>query len=520
MREYVKLTMGDLLEDNALRFGDQPAYIMDGVTLTHRGLLDNAKRLASALEKLGIARQDRISILSMNSIAFGEVLAMGQWSGIIVATVNFRLAPPEMEAIIIDSSPRVLFFERQYADIVAEMRDRLTSVEHYVALDGGVEWATAYEDFVATGETAGSSFRAREEDICGLVYTGGTTGRPKGCILGQREVRAGAGILATEVKGGPSDRILLVMPLFHVGAMNMGQSVHYRGGSVVLHRLFEPGALLNSVANDGVTILHLAPTLVQAVLEHPDAGTTDWSSVRTLVYSAAAMPVPVLERGIELLGDIFVNLYGSTEVMISGLARELHLPHGTEREQRWLASVGHPFPNVLVRIVDDEGRDCPAGMAGEIVVKGVAMARGYWNNHAASIATFRDGWCHTGDVGVIDEDGMIYLVDRKKDVIISGGENIYSREVEDAVLRHAAVAECAVIGVPDEKWGEAVCAVVVLRAGEAVSPEDLIAHSRTLIAGYKRPRHVLFVDALPKLPTGKVNKVALRDLRKALMAEA
>ena len=341
MREYVKLTMGDLLEDNALRFGDQPAY-MDGVMLTHRGLLDNAKRLASALEKLGIVRQDRISILSMNSIAFGEVLAMGQWSGIIVATVNFRLAPPEMEAIVIDSSPRVLFFERQYTDIVAEMRDRLTSVEHYVALDGGIEWATAYEDFVATGDTAGSSFRAREEDICGLVYTGGTTGRPKGCILGQREVRAGAGILATEVKGGPSDRILLVMPLFHVGAMNMGQSVHYRGGSVVLHRLFEPGAPLNSVANDGVTILHLAPTLMQAVLEHPKAGMTDWSSVRTLVYTAAAMPVPVLERGIELLGDIFVSLYGSTGIMISGLARELHLPHGTEREQRWLASVGLP----------------------------------------------------------------------------------------------------------------------------------------------------------------------------------
>ncbi|API59925.1 AMP-dependent synthetase [Tardibacter chloracetimidivorans] len=520
MRDYVSLTMGTTLEDNALRFGDRPAYRMGDAVLTHADLLDRAKRLASALEKAGLRRQDRISILSMNSLAFGEVLAMGQWSGIIVATVNFRLAPPEIEGIVADSSPRVLFFEGQYAPVVAAMRDRLTTVEHYIALDGQVEWATSYEEFLESGDPRGSSFQAREEDICALVYTGGTTGQPKGCIMGQREMRAGAGTLATEVKAGPGDSILLVMPLFHVGAMNMGQSVHYRGGTVVLHKLFDADAFLHSVANDGVTILHLAPTLLQAVLDHPDAESTGWGSISTLVYSAAAMPVPLLERGMALLGGIFVNLYGSTEVMVSGLARELHKPYGTEREKKWLASVGHPFPNVLVRIVDDEGEDCAPGTAGEIVVKGVSMSRGYWNNDAATIETFRDGWCHTGDVGVIDEDGLIYLVDRKKDVIISGGENIYSREVEDAVLRHPAVSECAVIGAPDEKWGEAVCAVVVLKDNGKASADDIIEHTRTLIAGYKRPRHVLFVDGLPKLPTGKINKVAIRDLREKLMAEA
>jgi acyl-CoA synthetase (AMP-forming)/AMP-acid ligase II len=246
------------------------------------------------------------------------------------------------------------------------------------------------------------------------------------------------------------------------------------------------------------------------VLEHEDVATTDLSQLHTVVYSAAAMPLPVLKRGMELLGNIFLNLYGQTEVFSSGLLREQHRPDGTEREKRWLTSVGQPFPNTLIRIVDDQGRDCPRGEAGEIVVKSAAMARGYWNSSAATLETFRDGWCHSGDVGIIDEDGMLYLVDRKKDVIVSGGENIYSREVEDAILAHPAVLECAVIGIPDKKWGESVCAVVVLREGEAADDEDLTRHCRTLIASYKKPRSFIYDLPIPKLPTGKVDKVSLR----------
>jgi acyl-CoA synthetase (AMP-forming)/AMP-acid ligase II len=510
MRGHVPLTLGDTLEDNATRFGAQPAYIMGDRSLSHGQLLARGKQLASALEGCGLQRQDRIGILAMNCLEFGEVLAAGHWSGLIVATVNFRLAPPEMAYIINDSSPRVLFFEAQYLDVIEQLRPQLSSVETFICIGGEAPWAVSYEDFLAGGAAEGSSYRSREEDIACLIYTSGTTGKPKGCILGQREMRLGAQVMSVETRSGPSDRILLVMPLFHIGAMAMGMGLHFRGGSVVLHREFNPQTLLQAVHEHGVSILHLAPTLVQMVLEHPDVADTDFSRLHTLVYSAAAMPLPVLQKGMALLGNIFLNLYGQTEVFSSGLLREQHRPEGSEREKHWLTSVGQPFPNTLIRIVDDQGRECPRGEPGEIVVRSEAMARGYWNNSAATLETFRDGWCHSGDVGVIDEDGMLYLVDRKKDVIISGGENIYSREVEDAVMAHAAVLECAVIGLADEKWGESVCAVVVFRPGCEASEAELIEHSKALIASYKKPRTVIAVESIPKLPTGKIDKVSLR----------
>jgi acyl-CoA synthetase (AMP-forming)/AMP-acid ligase II len=510
MRSHVPLTLGDTLEDNAIRFGSEPAYIMGKLSLSHGELLARGKQLAAALESRGLQRQDRVGILAMNCLEFGEVLAAGHWSGLVVATVNFRLAPPEMAYIINDSSPRVLIFEARYLDVIEQLRPQLSSVETWICIGGEAPWAANYEEFVTGGAAAGSSYRAREEDIACLIYTSGTTGKPKGCILGQREMRVSAQMMSVETRSGPADRILLVMPLFHIGAMAMGMGLHFRGGSVVLHREFNPQTLLRAVDEDGVTILHLAPTLVQMVLEHPDVATTDFKRLHTVVYSAAAMPLPVLKKGMELLGNIFLNLYGQTEVFSSGLLREQHRPDGTEREKRWLTSVGQPFPNTLIRIVDDSGRDCPRGAPGEIVVKSAAMARGYWNNSAATLETFRDGWCHSGDVGIIDEDGMLYLVDRKKDVIVSGGENIYSREVEDAVMAHPAVLECAVIGRPDEKWGESVCAVVVFRAGREASETELVEHCRTLIASYKKPRSIVAVKSIPKLPTGKIDKVSLR----------
>ncbi|GAB3101872.1 long-chain-fatty-acid--CoA ligase [Aestuariicella hydrocarbonica] len=511
MRSHLPLTLGDTLEDNANRFGDQPAFIMDNQILTHGRLLQRAKKLASAIEQQGLRRQDRISILSMNSLPFAEVMAAGHWSGLIVSTVNFRLAPPEIAYIINDSSPQILFFEFQYLPVIEQLRSQLSSVERYVCIGGSTDWAIDYEVFIETGQDEGSSFQAKEEDIACLIYTSGTTGKPKGCILGQREMRVSAQCMSVETRSGPCDRILLVMPLFHIGALAMQMGVHFRGGCVVLHRQFDPTELLKSVTNDGITILHLAPTLVQMMLDHPAVTDTDFSSLHTLVYSAAAMPLPLLKRGMSMLGNVFVNLYGQTEVFSSGLLREQHRPEGSEKEKHWLTSVGQPFPNTRIRIVDDNGSDCPTGTAGEIIVQSVAMARGYWNNHPATLETFRDGWCHSGDVGIIDEDGMLYLVDRKKDVIISGGENIYSREVEDAVLTHPAIIECAVIGQADDKWGETVCAVVVFKPGMEASEEDIIDHVKTMIASYKKPRSVISVTDIPKMPTGKIDKKVLRQ---------
>jgi acyl-CoA synthetase (AMP-forming)/AMP-acid ligase II len=510
MHRYPPLALRHLLESNARCFRDRPAWVLGERAITHGELLIRARQLASALHLRGVRKQDRVAVLSMNSLEMAEVLAAGQYSGIVIATVNFRLAPAEMRRVIQDAGPQVLIFEAQYIAAIESIHHELSSVKSFVCVGARTEWALDYATFVAEGDPAGPGFCANEEDIYCIVYTSGTTGKPKGCIWGHRETLAVARILNSEMRTGPTDRALLVMPLFHIGAMGIAFGVHFRGGTAFLHRQYDASAVLKTIANERITLLHFAPTMIQTLLQAPEVATCDFSSVRTVVYSAAPMPTPLLRQAIKTFGKIFINLYGQSEVITSGLDRNLHLPDGSERERGWLVSVGHPFPSTQVRIVDEHEQECAPGEPGEIVVKSVAMCRGYWNDSAATLDTIREGWCKTGDIGRIDEDGILYLVDRKKDVIISGGENIYSREVEEAVLEHPAVSECAVIAQPDQNWGEAVCAIVKLKPAAAATEVGIIEHVRTLIASYKKPKRVLFVDDIPKLPTGKINKIELR----------
>jgi acyl-CoA synthetase (AMP-forming)/AMP-acid ligase II len=252
--------------------------------------------------------------------------------------------------------------------------------------------------------------------------------------------------------------------------------------------------------------------MLQMLLDDFDVRGGDLSSVRSVIYSAAPMPLPLLQRAlVTFRGCAFFNLYGQTEICMFCLPSTQHLPQGSPQERERLKSVGQVYPNTLAKVIDENGNECAVNTPGEIVARSVAMFRGYWNNHPATLETLRNGWCHTGDIGRIDADGFLYLVDRKKDVIISGGENIYSREVEIALLQHPAIAECAVIGVPDARWGESVCAVVVIKQGMSTSDEDLIAHVQSLIASYKKPRLVIRLETLPKLVTGKINKLELRS---------
>jgi acyl-CoA synthetase (AMP-forming)/AMP-acid ligase II len=510
MHNYPALSFADDLERNAAWHRDHPAYVQGNRQITHGQLLSRAKQLGSALYHAGVRNADRVGILAMNSIEYGEVIAANQWAGFILSTVNFRLAPAEMEWIINDSSPKVLFFEAQYQPHLEEIRDRLTSVETFICLDGDVEWAVPYENFMATGDEAGPPCRAREEDIFCLIYTSGTTGRPKGCIWGHREMRQLMQVDAWLADMQQADRALIVMPMFHLGGLVIGGSQHVRGGTNYLYRQFEPEDVIQGIQQHKLTFILLAPTMVQMLLDSPAINGADLTSVRTLMYSAAPMPSPTLRRAIEVFdGCGFVNLFGQTEICMFCLSSEQHKPNGTEQERKQLTSVGQPYPNLQARIVDEEGNDCAPGEPGEIVARSGAMFRGYWNNSKATVETLRDGWVHTGDMGRI-EDGFLYLVDRKKDMIISGGENIYSREVEEAVIQHPAVSECAVIGIPDPKWGENVCAVITTKAGQAVSEADIIEHCKSLIASYKKPKTVIIADELPKLVTGKINKIELR----------
>jgi len=512
MHPDLPLSLADDLETNARWHGTELAYVEGERNITHQQLLASAKKLGSALYRAQLRHQDRVGILAMNCIEYGTVIAAAQFSGFILSPVNFRLAAPEIAYIVNDGAPKILFFEAQYLPMIESLRSQLPSIETYVCIGANADWAISYEEFLASGDSNGPPLRSKPADIFCLIYTSGTTGRPKGCIWGQQEFRKTAGMCATKTELQQPDRIMLVMPLFHKGGLSMSQGQLCVGGTVCLYREFDPAKILAAIARDKLTMVYLAPTMVQMLLEQPGIQNADLSSVRTLLYSAAPMPLPVLKRALELFpGCGFINLYGQTEICCFGLTSTQHLPYGTEREQHRLLSVGKPnHNNIQARIVDENGETCGVNEPGEIVARSGAMFRGYWNNHPATLETLRDGWVHTGDVGKVDEDGFLYLVDRKKDVIISGGENIYSREVEEAALTHPSVSECAVIGIPDDTWGESVCAVITLAPGQTVSEAELIEHVRSQIASYKKPKQVIVIDALPKLVTGKINKLELR----------
>ena len=508
----VPQTLADMLDNNAWKYPDETAFVWNDKRLTHAQFHARANRLASAIHRLGMKRQDRVGILSQNCIEFQEVYGACEISGFICATVNWRLAIPEMVYIINDGAPKVFVFEAAYAETVAAMKDQLKTVEHFICIGGGVDFAIDYEEFVAAGDVSGAPFRPLPDDIAFLIYTSGTTGRPKGVMLGQAAQVATAEILGSDQRNTPADRLLIMMPLFHIGAKVIQLAQHWRAGCVVVQKGFDPRAILDCIARDRITVTHMAPTMIQTLLDSPEIGTTDTSSLRMIVYAAAPMPLPVLKRGLKLFGPVFQQQFGQTEGIGTTLLAHQHRPDGTDRDREILTSVGQVSPRVNIRIVDDHAVDLPVGEVGEILLTSPGIMKGYWNNTAATIETLRDGWVHTGDMGRLDAEGYLYLVDRKKDMIISGGENIYSREVEEAVITHDAVSEVAVIGVPDEKWGEAVMAVVVLRPDMATTAEAIIDHCRQLIASFKKPRHVRFVDEIVKLPSGKIDKVRLRAL--------
>jgi acyl-CoA synthetase (AMP-forming)/AMP-acid ligase II len=505
------MTLADLLEANAEKYGGRIGYVDGERALTHRQYLDRCCKLADGLYKRGVRHQDRVAILSMNRIEFLEVYGACEVSGFMIATVNYRLATPEVLAVLEDSAPRVVLFEAAYAEMIDSIRSDLPSIETFVCIGDPPDWAESYEAVVESGSVAGPPLRPSVDDIAHLIFTSGTTGRPKGCMLAHRELVRKAQLHAGDMDTIPDDRVLIVMPLFHVGARGIVSAGQWRGAAIHLHRSFDPETFLVQVEAQRITLAHLAPTMVKDVLDLDLSSQVDLTSLRVIAYAAAPMPLPTLRRGLELLGPVFHQAYGQTEGMVSSLLRCQHKPDGEEAERRWLLSVGQAYPGTRLRIVDEAGADVPIGHEGEIIYHGPVMFRGYWNDSVSTLATLRNGWIHSGDLGKLDEDGFLFIVDRKKDMIVSGGENVYSREVEEALLRHESVREAAVIGVPDEKWGEAVHAIVVCDAAATLTETDLIEHCREWIASYKKPRSVTFVGELPRLPNGKINKVALRE---------
>jgi acyl-CoA synthetase (AMP-forming)/AMP-acid ligase II len=506
-------TLGEIFRRNAHFSPDRPALIFEDRTITYAEQLDRSNRLASALWNAGARRCDRVAILSMNRPEYVEVYGAGELAGFMIAPMNYRLAAPELAWILADAAPSVLVVEAQYAELIDGIRAGLDPEILYVHLgEGCPAWATPYEDFVATGSPEGAPSVAAPEDPLTLMYTSGTTGRPKGVTRSNAADYACGSGCAQELNLAPGDRYLVMMPWFHIGARGQQMACAWRGATVIMHRRFDAGQVLADIERYRVTCTHMAPTLIHDCFEHPDIATRDLSSLKTVYYAAAPMPLALLRRGLERLGNVFCNGYGSTEITGLCLHKIDHVLDGPAELVERLKSVGQPQINSEARIIDDDWNTLPPRAIGEIAIRGEGIMDGYWNNDVATAQAVHDGWFRTGDMGYTDEQGFFFLVDRKKDMIISGGENIYSREVEEAVGSHAAVSEVAVIGVPDPRWGESVRALVVAHAGHAIDEAALIAHVRGLIATYKAPKSVLFVEELVRLPNGKINKVALREL--------
>jgi acyl-CoA synthetase (AMP-forming)/AMP-acid ligase II len=501
------VTLGDLILRNARLTPHGPAIVYEGRALTYRAYAERSMRLANALYKLGVRGGDRVAILAQNCPEYLEVYGAGEIAGWATVTVNFRLAVPEIDYVLSDSRPVVLIFESQFADRVAALSGKLGFVKHQI------EIGDDYEKLVAAAPAELPPIRSREDDIAYLIYTSGTTGRPKGVMLSHRgQVRA-AQILCIESCVEPTEVVAVAMPFYHIGAKITWLSHSWRGIPMILHRAFRPQDMMESIARHRVTATLMAPTMLMDALNLPDLDRIDHSSLTKIFYSAAPMPTALLKRGLAKFGRVFTQFYGATEsgAPATTLHRHQHVLDGPAHAVKRLASAGQPMNGCEIRIVRADGTDCADGEPGEILIRSGALMLGYWNKPEATEEAFADGWLRSGDIGTFDDEGFVFIVDRKKDMIVSGGENIYSREVEEALMAHPDVAEAAVVGRPDPRWGEAVVAFVVRRPGSTVSAEAVEAHCRGAIAAYKRPKDINFVEALPKLPNGKIEKTKLRE---------
>ena len=504
-------TLGQLASLNARERGDQPAVIYGDQTLTYADLDRRANRAAQALRRSGVDRGDRVVFLDKNGLEFFDLLFGAAKIGAVLAPLNYRLAPAEMAWITNDTGARLLIAHEEFVDHVDAMRPELTNVRTVVSIGGGP--GTPYAGWI--GGATEDEPEAREEtsgDAALQLYTSGTTGRPKGVMLSHANLRALMQALPIIFDLRPDSKLLIAMPLYHIGGSGGSLGTFYQGGTVVLQREAETGAILRAIGEQGVSNAFLVPAVIRLLLLDPASASTDFRTLRTIAYGASPIPEDTLVRAIERFGCGFVQSYGLTETAgpMTALTADEHRAEGKARQR--LRSCGRPVPGSAVRIVDaGTGRDQPPGVVGEVWIQSPQNMLGYWRNPQATAETLLPGnWLRSGDAGYLDEEGYLYLYDRVKDMIVSGAENVYPAEVESVLCAHPAVADAAVFGVPDEKWGEAVKAVVVPTSGATIDTAELIAFARARLAGFKTPKSIDVVASLPRNPSGKLLKRELR----------
>ena len=467
---------------------------------------------AGGLQKLGVGDDTTVAILALNSDRYFEFMFAVPWAGGVFQPVNTRLAPPEVVYWLNDSDAKVLLVDSTFAPMVAQIRDQLPNVDHYVFVDESElpDYCISYSD-VVSADPVPDAGRAGD-DVAGLFYTGGTTGRSKGVMLTHNNLVINSMQGIPLLNALPGDRILHVAPMFHIADACVCLSSAIIGGSNYFQPGFDPIATMEGIQGHQIERMILVPTMVNMFVNHPSIGDYDLGSLRTVLYGASPMPEAVIKKAMqELPKAAFYQAYGQTEAapIITVLAWERHTFEGPLAGK--MKAAGQAVPGIDLVVMDDDHNIVEPGVVGEVCMRGPNIMKGYRNMEEQTANTIVDGWLHTGDGGYIDEDGYLFIVDRVKDMIISGGENVYSAEVENAIYQHAGVNQCAVIGIPHEKWGEQVHAIVVPHEGQTIAENEMIEHCKGLIAGFKCPRSVTFqADPLPLSGAGKILKTELR----------
>ncbi|MDX1404608.1 MAG: long-chain-fatty-acid--CoA ligase [Woeseiaceae bacterium] len=494
VREFAKTRN----EHTALIYGDRSS--------SYGELARHIDRVANGLVALGLKPGSRVAVLTGNNDYFFEIWLGAALAGFVLTPINARLAPDEVLYIVNDSQAQALFVDEPFHSLVENIAGDLSGVRHIFALDRHPEWPSYVE---WRDEQSASQVEAKGSpaDTMVQMYTSGTTGFPKGVELNHSSVLACARGMMGAAEWQPGEVVLVTAPLFHTAGSAWSHCALQSGGTVVLLPELSPASILTAFETYQVTEVLLVPAVIQMLLQSPDCAGKEFSSLRRILYGASPISVPVLRQAIETFGCEFEQGYGLTETVgpIAMLYREDHL------QDDKLQSCGKPIPGNDIRVVDSKGNDCRAGDIGEIVVSGVQVMNGYWKRPDDTRAAIREGWFHTGDLGYFDADGYLYIHDRLKDMILSGAENVYPAEVERVLQHCPGIAEVAVIGVPDARWGEAVKAVVVAEAGASLSEKDVIDYARSKIAAFKCPKSVDFVDAIPRNPSGKILKKVLRE---------
>ena len=475
---------------------------------------DEVNRLASAFASAGIRRGDRVAVLSKNSIEYVILYYGASKAGAVPVPLNYRLAPPEWAYIINDSQAKMLIASAEYLEAADDIRSELETVSQFVAIGGpGASGWNDYRGWVGKQPAnPPGQYITADQDLL-QMYTSGTTGRPKGAVLTHENVTTNLLQTSPSMALNRGDRFLIVAPLYHLAAAFSSFCTVSRGGCIYLQEEFNPLEVVRVLSEEKISWSVLVPAMIQACLVAvPDVAQRSYKDLKCIAYGASPIAEETLRRAIDVFKCDFMQAYGMTELSPAAtiLSPSDHR-RGLESKPELLLSAGRAVPGTDLRIVDEDDRPLPNGTMGELLVRGPQVMKGYWNLPDETAEALRGGWMHTGDAGTMDDEGYVYLQDRVKDMVVSGGENVYPRVVEEVLFKHPAIADAAVIGVPDEQWGETVKAVVVLREGASATHEEIIEFCRGQLGGFELPRSVDLVSSLPRGASGKVLKRELRE---------